>query len=47
MRRKYHTTKKNTKQISMESLRENLHMEIDLTLFCSVMQCTKLQELNH
>jgi hypothetical protein len=47
MRRKYHTTQKNTKQISIESLRVGLHIEIYLTLFYSIMQCIKLQELKY
>jgi hypothetical protein len=47
MRRKYHTTQKNMKQISIESLRVGLHREIYLTLFYSIMQCIKLQELKY
>jgi hypothetical protein len=45
MHRKYHTTRKNMKQISIEFLREDIHREFYLTLVCSIMHCTKLQEL--
>jgi hypothetical protein len=41
--RKYHTSQKNMKQISIESLRADLHREIYLTQFCSIMHRTKLQ----
>jgi hypothetical protein len=47
MHRKCHTTQKNMKQISIESLRADLHREMNLTLFCSIMHYTKLQELKY
>jgi hypothetical protein len=47
MYRKYYTTRKNMKQISIDSLRADLHREICLTLFYSIMYCTKLQELKY
>jgi hypothetical protein len=36
---------KNTKQISIESLRGDLGREIDLTPICSIICCTKLHEV--
>jgi hypothetical protein len=37
MRRKYNKTRKNMKQISIESLRADLHREIDLVVFFSIL----------
>jgi hypothetical protein len=43
--RKYNTTKKNKKQISVESLRADLHREINLTPICLIRHGSKLHEV--
>jgi hypothetical protein len=45
MRRKYNTTQKNMKQISVYSLRAALHKEINLTHCCSIKHCTKFHKV--
>jgi hypothetical protein len=45
MHRKYNTTWKNVRQIALYSLGADLHIEINLTPFCSIKHCTKLHKI--
>jgi hypothetical protein len=42
MRRKYHTTRKNIKQISIEFLRVDIDIRLDKYHFCTVLPSIKL-----
>jgi hypothetical protein len=45
MRRKYNTTQKNMKQISIESLRVDLGVRLDKSHFCTLLPSVKLLQL--
>jgi hypothetical protein len=45
MHRKYNTTQKNMRQISVYSIRATLHIEINFTPCCSIKYCTKFHKV--
>jgi hypothetical protein len=46
MRGKYNTTRKNMKQIPIESLRVDLGIRLDKIHFCTLLPSVKLLQLN-